>query len=569
MTRKHIGALIILAIALAYFLVPTGILVLGASSVLAILAVGYATGLTFRKRDKNPFDAMTKDERERAVAYVRANSRKTRRSSDDDWMLALRKKYAATLSTNQQAEYFNKFFQRHKHLLSKRVERRGHVHDGPALVFARKRRDLGFDVTRDGASWFGGLPALGGQAWPRTLDGRLLTPLAQIDLSEVAAQVQVPGLPHTGALAFFVSIPDAGIAEGAVCHVDPAGGATTAPPGPLPPVKNYTFGGPLRRGEPEEGQFLFPRVSVEMTKVVSYLGDGDGKEEAQIANAFGAAATNFLSTKDFPDCFPDVSRPFNRDSLLRFVHGARCSLQSFDRLRGKLRKMYLVRQDGLARVEAQIQDLGSTAAPSTADQSVQEKLDRLRKQVNYWQSLLDRVKDYEANFDSRAAALSPSLESLWAWGQNGDRWSALSDADQSEIAPALHTWLEYEGFGRLLLEQTDEIHRDISDCIAETLRVMAVSSDEVFGTLPQAVRDAVNGAHRQPRAQSHHKMFGEPDCIQTAAIENEDSFLLLQLQCDDIAGFHWGDAGVLQFWIRPEDLEAGRWERAHMTFEGH
>lgn len=63
-------------------------------------------------------------------------------------------------------------------------------------------------------------------------------------------------------------------------------------------------------------------------------------------------------------------------------------------------------------------------------------------------------------------------------------------------------------------------------------------------------------------------MFGEPDSVQDAASTYMGCYLLLQLQCDDLAGFHWGDAGILQFWIRPADLEAGRWDRVTMSFEG-
>lgn len=98
---------------------------------------------------------------------------------------------------------------------------------------------------------------------------------------------------------------------------------------------------------------------------------------------------------------------------------------------------------------------------------------------------------------------------------------------------------------------------------------MAVTTDDLFTTLPDAVREAINGPWRQPYDRGNHQMFGCPDSVQVAAEENEDARLLLQLQCDDIAGFYWGDGGVLQFWIRPGDLEAGDWDRAYMTFEGH
>ena len=109
----------------------------------------------------------------------------------------------------------------------------------------------------------------------------------------------------------------------------------------------------------------------------------------------------------------------------------------------------------------------------------------------------------------------------------------------------------------------------MSDCVAETLLVMAVAQDEVFATLPPPVCDAINGPWRQPCKWRDHKMFGALDNVQSAVEDNAHAYLLAQFQCDDVAGFHWGDAGVLQFWIRPDHLTAGHWDKAYMTFEGH
>ena len=64
-------------------------------------------------------------------------------------------------------------------------------------------------------------------------------------------------------------------------------------------------------------------------------------------------------------------------------------------------------------------------------------------------------------------------------------------------------------------------------------------------------------------------MWGDPDSIQNAAGENQGSYLILELQCDDLAGFYWGDKGVLQFWMTPTAMKAGRWEEAYVTFEGN
>jgi uncharacterized protein YwqG len=40
------------------------------------------------------------------------------------------------------------------------------------------------------------------------------------------------------------------------------------------------------------------------------------------------------------------------------------------------------------------------------------------------------------------------------------------------------------------------------------------------------------------------------------------SRFLLQVDSDDAAGMMWGDAGMLYFWIRDDDLAARRFDRA-------
>ena len=46
-----------------------------------------------------------------------------------------------------------------------------------------------------------------------------------------------------------------------------------------------------------------------------------------------------------------------------------------------------------------------------------------------------------------------------------------------------------------------------------------------------------------------------------------DWLLLLQLDTDDDAGMMWGDAGMLYFWIKKDDLAAGRFENCWMILQ--
>jgi hypothetical protein len=73
-----------------------------------------------------------------------------------------------------------------------------------------------------------------------------------------------------------------------------------------------------------------------------------------------------------------------------------------------------------------------------------------------------------------------------------------------------------------------------------------------------------------------HKLLGHADAVQ-GPMEPECERLagagkwrlLLQLESDDTAGMMWGDAGRLYFWIRDEDLQAGRFDRTWTVLQCH
>lgn len=430
------------------------------------------------------------------------------------------------------------------------------LHDGSAIVLARAARRPGFDVTRDGESWFGGLPALGDAVWPLDQDGQPMTPLAQIALTGLAEAVKVPGLPKDGSLAFFAALPEKGDWIGRVVRVARPG-LPTQPPGALPPVMNHSFGGPLRRGEPGDHQRLYPRMAMQLVPI-SASGETDPEAfKAEVEAALGSSRQYNLSASLFKEAMPDAKRPWNRDSLLRFLHGARIALGSAAAAEKELQKtqaFYASNSKGLA------EKLTGIDVPDR--EVLQARLDNTRASLK----LLDHIL---SDFGAATRQLTEELQTMEAWVRAGDRWKPLTGAEHDLLAPLLAPWARSSRLGGAHLDHTYGVHRRMEDCVDETLLVMAVSEDEVFSRLPEPVRDAVNGPWRQPYDRGHHQMFGCPDSIQDAAASNAQSYLLLQLQCDDLAGFHWGDAGVLQFWIRPKDLEAGRWDRAYMTFEGH
>lgn len=497
----------------------------------------------------NPFAHMTHDEREQLIERMRNFNSAI--EVNTAWVHALVAKYAPNHAWDDQRRLLSAELQAR---VTRELQGEQKEHIGPSVVLARSKRSAGFDVTRDGSSWFGGLPALGDMAWPRGSDGGLMTPLAQIDLTGLAAHLQVPGLPNQGSLAFFASFPEAGegMFGGSVRYVPGPARQPTQPDGPLPKVENNTYGGPLRRGEPAEAQVLFPRQAVELVPVTA-----SGAElRAEVERVLGPAPAKSLQFGLAGEAAPGPGQPYNRDSLLRFLLGARVALGSGEAVEKTLHRILTSLSKSRGEWAA-----GLEANPDRRDE-VEAGLERVGAQIR-------RVEDKLSRFDGAEATLGASLAVLEAWGSSGDRWQPLTEVEQEHLAPLLHDWTDYNGLGRAHLDETYEVHRGIGDCVTETLLVMAVAEDAVFERLPQALREAVNGPYRQPRRGVFHKMFGEPSSIQEAAFANQGSYLLLQLQCDDLAGFHWGDMGVLQFWITPNALKEGRWEEAYLTFEGN
>ena len=102
-----------------------------------------------------------------------------------------------------------------------------------------------------------------------------------------------------------------------------------------------------------------------------------------------------------------------------------------------------------------------------------------------------------------------------------------------------------------------------------TLNRLLGGEDDVYATLPAGAREMVNREHLLPPGPGH-QMFGQFVTIQSsAAEENYDRFMLLQLSYDYLQFWNFGDAGAYQFWIKPDDLKRGNWSAARLTFECH
>ena len=395
------------------------------------------------------------------------------------------------------------------------------VHGGPGLVLVRKARAPGFDVTTDGSSWLGGLPVLGGMGWPAGQDGRPMTPVAQIDLGELTEKLGLEGCPKTGSLAFFVAIEPH--IQGAVRHVPARAKGETPPPAPLPAIEDGTFGGPIRKGEAGGLLVTHPRMAVDLVRVEGHARDAVMPE---LEAALG------------PLTLPDTGKVMNYmgqdrvliwDSVQRFANAA-------------------VRAAEAAEALAVHWDQWAATSPSHREEG-KAKAALIRAEAP---PVLEEARDFAAQIAGRNpwAELSPA-ELVWV-----RRVEKTYQEGPQISAPALIMGWGTVGLG------------DLSRAVHETKWALAAASDADLAQAPEAWRAVLSAGLRLP-SDILHRMFGKPENIQGAAGENNERYLLLQLAGDNVMGLNWGDAGVIQFWISPEDLRAGDFRRVRVTAEGH
>ena len=275
------------------------------------------------------------------------------------------------------------------------------------------------------------------------------------------------------------------------------------------------------------------------------------------------------SKTSFQARFSSGHKPFNRDCVARFAHGAGLSLASGEKARGNLEKAAAEYRKRLAGLTQRLPHLTLGWPLADADAPAIEALRLAQSHLAQATAGADR-REYElTQFDQERASLQRAVTAMADWAARGDRWAMLSDAEQAEITPLLARWTEYYALGYLHLAATSQVHRIMQDAADGSLHAMAVAPDSVFALLPLAVQTASNGPYRQPICGLRHQMFGTAQNIRSAAEDYSDHRLLLQINTDDLQGFSWGDRGGLQAWIRTADLLAGDWSAVEFNFESH
>jgi hypothetical protein len=179
-----------------------------------------------------------------------------------------------------------------------------------------------------------------------------------------------------------------------------------------------------------------------------------------------------------------------------------------------------------------------------------------------------RIAANEAKLADRRTteiAFKTFVDETAAWVENFDPWAQMATADIERLKATLaRAGKEFREFVRYIAPTR------IEDLEASTLRAMITGPDRAYAALPEKVRNLVNRDYLLP-PNVWHQMFGWGLEIQddSRAMREEGNIMLLQITYDDLMHWSFGDNGVYQFWISPEELARQNWSAVKMTFECH
>ncbi len=380
--------------------------------------------------------------------------------------------------------------------------------ESPAIIVTRKERSP--EQWQLEKSWFGGRPKLGKQRWP-SCKGMPMAFLAQVDSASIKAVAESCPLPDKGSLAFFISATGGS----AVVFVpdEDLEDFTPLPPD-LPELSKV--GGRTGYEGTADGERTFPFWPVELRAVEldKEMDQADAYEKAK------EAVLDWYSTRKFNLSAKEV---FSEDAFASRPQWWQTAIRLADILKA-----------ADSRTEGQ-KSLGFQVLASLIGKK-------------------DQAEDRKA--------FSLYVEEVSGWVKGKHPWSLLSEDEavklDSYISNALTRYRQF---------LSEESYR-ISVLEDLTILALATANDDLYLQIPKKAREAINQSYRLP-IYGWNQMFGVPTSIQDSAVfENAGKHLLLQLFSDDMMCWEFGDAGICQFWISPENLEAQNWSEVNVTFEG-
>jgi hypothetical protein len=111
----------------------------------------------------------------------------------------------------------------------------------------------------------------------------------------------------------------------------------------------------------------------------------------------------------------------------------------------------------------------------------------------------------------------------------------------------------------------------VRDAASDVYRDMVAGPIELVERIPAEIREYLSNWRRTPgwNKSGFHRMFGLSPSIQRDPEEFGEEILLFSAASDDMLSWLWGDVGLINFRISPENLSLQKWDKVWGLFEGH
>ncbi|MBX7541162.1 DUF1963 domain-containing protein [Qipengyuania sphaerica] len=413
--------------------------------------------------------------------------------------------------------------------------------DPIAIVRKTREKDRNWSGDR---SHFGGLPRLGHAEWPRSAKGVPLPFVAQIDLAEVAAANPDTPLPKTGSLAFFIN-------DGAVIHVPEGDFPITPAPHDLPPAYAEDDH-PLPEHASHVSHQAFPFWPVDLMRLSlpqdlpEPCDDYDIIEEIETAQF--AALDRLVPGRGYAFTAGryDQDRTAGLDTMWwygadLFLRQLRTSLAGVPR---RIQSQY----DSIAASRDYQRRLAAEPEPSAAKiASAEANEESYRRAIPKIEEKGRELADFIGHFEKFVSGRDP--------------WSEMSAEEVQILEEAMRE--VRDNFDQVC---SYRVAYRMEDLRSASIRRMITGDQAAAAALPDEVLSYLNNGYRRP-SKAMHQMFGVGASPQDGIYGHMSDHLLLQITYDDLPEFRFGDMGVYHFWISPENLAAGNWDKAELTFE--
>jgi uncharacterized protein YwqG len=397
-----------------------------------------------------------------------------------------------------------------------------------------------------GLTYFGGRPRLPPDVpWPTlTRRGRefALSFIGQVDLADVAAVARFADLPQTGVLYFFLdtciigedALVDASLERGPPWRVLYANAGSEAQEQTAAPSNLMTYFGHPYLGPPNELKwtdqipwrerfysFEAPRIPMQPARAESILigrGSNANDERRQMA-AWRAAFGELVPYTQFPESWSSgrhelwlPSLSFPATNIYLEILGGGLLKELIGPWPGPDKKLQAVGTEFVPEIRAL---LANIRPDNLFDKAKSEQRDKL----------LSILRDCRARDVNVVHALNKLLRQASRWG------TVLSVGHSPEAA------------------------RSVPNELVEMER-------NSFSPL------WYNADNPKRISATRHQMLGYGTEIQGQVEEHLGShMMLMQFETDPSFGWMFGDCGVLQFWIVPDDLAARRFDKVVATVE--